>query len=170
MIFLGWYFNHGHVLVSFKEIFDADDVWNFALDIDGQADRDKALQLYFQESLNYIILPDWRDLDCYLDLSSLLLSDLEPNLFKILKSFVTSDREDILIQIVELWIVAFGNDSQHEWILSILLDDLIFESDGNVELFNGSWEESSLAEHDIGSVDLYEIFSFGELCRILLVL
>ena len=91
LIFLGWYFNHGHVLVSFKEIFDADDVWNFALDIDGEADRDKALQLYFQESLNDIILSVWRNLNCNFYLSSFLLSNFKSNLFKIFKSFIASN-------------------------------------------------------------------------------
>ena len=80
-----------------------------------------------KKTLDNVVFPDRRNFDCNFDLCSLLLSNFEPDFLKILKSFIASDREDILIKIVEFLIVASGDNSKHEGVGAIVFDDLILE-------------------------------------------
>lgn len=111
-----------------------------ALGIDGETDGLKTLQLYLEKAFNHIILPDGRYLDGYFDLSPLFLSYLESNLFEVFKSFVTSYRKHILVQIIELCIVTAGDHPKHERIGSMVFNYIVFEANGDIKLFNRSWE------------------------------
>jgi len=115
--------------------------------------------LYLQESFNCVRLFDRWNFDSDLDLSSLFLSDFESNFLKIFKSLIAANREDILIQIVELGIVAASDDSQHVRVGAIVFYDFVLQADRDIKLFNGAGEESRFAEHDVGPIYLNEVFS-----------
>lgn len=91
MIFFSRNFDYGRILVRFKEVLDAKNLWYFTLGIDGEADRSQTLELNLQESFNDVIIPYWRNLNCNFDLCSFLLSDFEPNLLEVLKSLIAPD-------------------------------------------------------------------------------
>lgn len=108
--------------------------------------------------------------NCDLDLSSFSLSDFESDFFKVLESFVASHWKDIFVKIVELLIVASSDDAKHEWIGAIFFDYFILKTDGKVNLFNRSGEESRSSECYVGSVDLNEIFRLRKFFLILWLL
>ena len=114
MVFLGWDFDHGGVFVDFVEFFEASDFGDFAVDSDGEAERLGVFELDFEHPANFIVFFDGRDFDCDFDLSSFFGPDFEPDFFKVFVSFVTSDREDVFVEIVELLVAALGDDSKEE--------------------------------------------------------
>jgi len=67
-------------------------------------------------------------------------------------------------------IVTFGDDSQHERVIAILLKDLLFEFDDNIDLFDRAREESGFSKGDVSSVDVNKVLSFCEFCCGLLLL
>ena len=71
----------------------------------------KTFELDFQETFDDIVLLNRRDFNGDFYLSFFSFSYFEPNFLKVLVSLIASDGEDILIQIVEFWITAFGDDS-----------------------------------------------------------
>jgi hypothetical protein len=91
LIFFCWYLDDGSILISLKEIFNAEYLRNLAFGVDWKGNWYQALKLNFQKSLNRIVFPHWWDFDSDLDLGAFFLSNFESNLFKIFKSFVASD-------------------------------------------------------------------------------
>lgn len=88
-----------------------------------------------------------------------LLLDLESHLLEILESLVAPNRKNILIKVIKLHIAAFGNDPQHKRIIgAIVFNDIILQSDDHIQLLDTTWKEGGLAEGDVVSVDLDEIF------------
>ena len=67
-------------------------------------------------------------------------------------------------------IVAFGDNSQHERIIAVLLKDLLFEFNDDIDLFYRAREESGFSEGNVSSVDVNEVLSFCEFCGGLLLL
>ena len=114
LVFLGWDFDHGGVFVDFVEFFEAGDFWDFAVESDGEAERLGIFELDFEHSIDFIVIFDGRYFDCNLDLSAFFGPDFKPDFLKVFVSFVASDREDVLIKIVELLVAALGDDSEEE--------------------------------------------------------
>ena len=71
-------------------------------------------------------------------MGSLFLSDFESDFLEVLEPLVAPDREDVLIKVVKLSIIAASDHSKHEGIRSVVLDDVILETDRDVELLDGS--------------------------------
>lgn len=59
--------------------------------------RLQPFQLYLQHPCDHIVLLYRWDLDCYLNISSLFLTDLESHFLEILEPIITADREYILV-------------------------------------------------------------------------
>ncbi len=125
----------------------------------------QAFQLNLQKAFNDIVLLNGRYFNSDFDLGFLSLSDLESDFFKVLEPFVTSDRKNVFIQVVEFWIAAFCDDSEHEGIVGpVVFQDLVLELNDDIHFLNGAREQSGFAEWNIVPVDVNEILSFGEFC------
>lgn len=141
LVLLSWYFDDRSILISLVQILDAKNLGDFALGIDGKRHWRQALKLNLQETFNDIVFPDRWNLDCHFDLGTFSLPDLEANLLEILEPLIAAHRKDVFVKIVELSIIALGDHAQHEGIGSVVLDDLILEADGDIELLDGAREE-----------------------------
>jgi hypothetical protein len=135
-------FYHWGILIGLVKVLYANDLRDFTLGEDWQADRLQTLKLYLQKPFDGVVFPYRGDLHCNLHLCPLPLANLEPHLLKVLKPLIAPHREDILVEIVEFGIVAFGDHPQHERVRPIIFDDFVLEADGDVYFFDRTREES----------------------------
>lgn len=136
LVLFGWDLDDWRVFVGLVKVLDAEDLGDLAFRVNGERNWLQAFKLNLQKPFNHVIFPDRRDLDGNLDLRSLFLSDLEPHFLKVLKPLVAPNREDVLIQIVELGIVALGDNPEHKGIGAVILNDLILESYRDIKFLN----------------------------------
>lgn len=68
-----------------------------------------------------MIMLDWGYFDCHLHLRLLPLPNFESDFLEILKSLVAPDWEHVLVKVIELLAVTFGDDPEHEGIVSRIL-------------------------------------------------
>jgi len=171
LVFLSRHFNHLSIFIRLVQIFNTSNLRNLALSYNGIADGLEPLELNFQKAFDHVIRLNWGYFNCDFHLSFLSLSDLEPNLFEILKPLIASDRKYVLVQIVELWILAFGDYPEHEWVIAdVVFEDVIFQFDNNVNFFDGTREECCFSKGYVFSIDINEIFCFAQFCSLLLFL
>jgi hypothetical protein len=94
---------------------------------------------------------------------SLFLSYFKSDLFEVLKTVIASHGEHILIQSIKLSIAAFSNNSEHIWLIVIrVIDGIIFESNGDINLLDGAGKEHIFAKGYILLTDLNKVFGFVE--------
>lgn len=123
----------------------------------------KALELNFQQSFNYVVLLNWRNFNRDLHLSLFSFSYLEPHLLKILEPLIASHRKNILIQVIKLLIDALGDDSEHKGVVgAVVFENLIFQFDDNIDFLDGARKKGGFTEWYGISVDVDEVFGFGE--------
>ena len=170
MVLLCWYLDYLCVLVWFVKVFYACDLGDLTLCYDWVTYRLEALKLHLQKPFNNIVFLNWRNFDSDLHLSLFSLSYLEPDFLKILKPLIASDRKNILIQIIKLLITTLSNNPEHKWIIGpIILKYLIFQFNHNINFLNRSWKECGFTKRYAVSIDVDEVFGFGELCSTLYI-
>ena len=91
MVLLGGNLDHCGFFIRFVKVLDAENLRNFTFSVNRKAHWSQTLKLNFEKSLDNIVFSDWRYFNCNFDLSSLFLSDFEPDFFKVLEPFITSD-------------------------------------------------------------------------------
>lgn len=84
---------------------------------------------------------DWGDLNSHFDLSLFLTPNFKSDLLEILKPLVAAYREDVLIELVEVGVAAFSDDSEHElMVAAVILDEFVLESDSHIHLLDRTRE------------------------------
>lgn len=117
----------------------------------------------FQKAFDDVVLFNRWDFDSDFDLSFLYFSDFESDFFKIFEPLIASDREDVLIEIVELLISAFGNDSEHKRVVgAVILEDLVFEFNDDINFLDRAREQSCFSERNVVTINVDKIFGLSE--------
>lgn len=171
MILLGRHLDHLSILIGLVKVLDAGNLGYLALCHNRIAHRLQSFQLYFQEPFDNVIFLDWWNLHSHFYLSFFPLSDLEPHLFKVFKPFIAPHRKNVFIQIIELLVGAFGDDSQHERrIVAGVLEYFVLELDCYIHFLDRTREKGRLTKRNRGTVDVDEILCLSQLSELLLFL
>lgn len=158
MILFGWDLNHPCILIDFEEFFEASNLRNLATDADWEAHWSCVLELNLKDSWNFIILFDRRNFNSNLNLGSFFGSNFESDLFEVFISLVTSDWEDVLIEVIKLLIVALGDDSEKEGLSLLgLWDNVVCKINWYIDLFDRAWIKCGFSELNDLTIDVDEM-------------
>lgn len=161
MILFGRNFNHPCILIDFEEFFQTSNFRNLTAYINRKTHWSCVFELNFENSCNFIIFFYRRNFDSNFHLRSFFGSYFESDLFEVLISLVTSHWKNILIKVIELFIVTLGNNSKEEW-LSLLSfwNYVVCQINWNIHFLDWAWIKSGFSELNDLTIDIYKMAGF----------
>jgi hypothetical protein len=106
--------DHPCVLIDLEQFLQTSDLRHFTGELNGQTQRFGILQLNLQRPGHLIGLLHGGHLNRHLNLRPLLGPDLKPDLLKVLIPLIAPDRIHVLVEVVELLVVALGYNPEEE--------------------------------------------------------